>query len=120
MAERKAREAAAATADRAAAEEERVAAVEERAAAANERHICHTHTECIVELARCYVIVYQSWKRRTWIFKIQCWDFMSFYRKLGKAHAAGAVSHERTTGQPGSVMHSNTTPGVYTRVLHLN
>jgi hypothetical protein len=28
--------------------------------------------------------------------KIQCWDFMSFCRKLGKAHAAGAVSHERT------------------------
>lgn len=49
MAERKAREAAAATADRAAAEEERVAAVEERAAAANERRICHT--EFIVELA---------------------------------------------------------------------
>ena len=49
MAERKAREAAAATADRAAAEEERVAAVEERAAAANKRRICHT--EFIVELA---------------------------------------------------------------------
>ena len=46
---------------------------------------------------RCYVIVYQSWKRRTWIFKVQCWDFMSFCRKLGKTHAAGAVSHERTS-----------------------
>ena len=49
MAERKAREAAAATADMAAAAEERVAAVEERAAAANERLVCHT--EFIVELA---------------------------------------------------------------------
>ena len=42
MAERKAREAAATTADMAAAAEERVAAVEERAAAANERRVCHT------------------------------------------------------------------------------
>lgn len=49
MAERKAREAATATADKAAAEEERVAAVEERAAAANESRICQT--KFIVELA---------------------------------------------------------------------
>ena len=49
MAERKAHEAATATADKAAAEEERVAAVEERAAAANESRICQT--EFIVELA---------------------------------------------------------------------
>ena len=51
MAERKAREAATATADKAAAEEERVAAVEERAAAANESRICQTEFIVKIELA---------------------------------------------------------------------
>ena len=49
MAERKAREAAAATADRAAAAEERAADAEERAAAANERRVWFA--EFMVELA---------------------------------------------------------------------
>ena len=98
MAERKAREAAAATADMAAAAEERVAAVEERAAAANERLVCHT--EFIVELAVLCDCVSELEEESMDLQDIMLGLYEPFCRKLGKAHAAGAVSHERTTDQP--------------------
>ena len=102
MAERKAREAAAATADRAAAAEERAADAEERAAAANERRVWFA--EFMVELAVLCGCVSEL-KEENMDLQDTVLGLYEFLQKARQGPCRSCtVNHEHTTGQPGSPM----------------